>query len=135
MNLVKLDHALRQLRLGGIATALESRQLQAQTEHMAPIDLLSMLSPTSFAGVLIACPSGAPRRPTFARRTGRSTFDFDKKMNRRIIYELAAGHIVTQHADALFLRQPGTGKPGKCHLAQAIGRGAINRVTVSVPRS
>ena len=43
MNLVELDHALRQLRLGGMASVLESRLLQAQTEHMAPIDLLSVL--------------------------------------------------------------------------------------------
>lgn len=45
-------------------------------------------------------------------------------MNRRIIYELAAGHFVAQHEDALFLGPPGT---GKSHLAQAIGRCAIQQ--------
>ena len=45
-------------------------------------------------------------------------------MNRRIIYELPAGHFVTQHEDALFLGSPGT---GKSHLAQAIGRCAIQQ--------
>ena len=38
MNLIELQHALRQLRLGGIATVLETRLRQAQSESMAPID-------------------------------------------------------------------------------------------------
>ena len=41
MNLIELQHALRQLRLGGIATVLETRLHQAQAEAMAPIDLIS----------------------------------------------------------------------------------------------
>ncbi len=43
MNLIELQRALRQLRLGGIATVLETRLLQAQREAMAPIDLISCL--------------------------------------------------------------------------------------------
>ena len=43
MNLIELDRALRQLRLGGIADVLETRLRQAQAEPMAPIDLLSCL--------------------------------------------------------------------------------------------
>ena len=38
MNLIELQHALRQLRLGGIATVLETRLHQAQAEAMAPIE-------------------------------------------------------------------------------------------------
>jgi DNA replication protein DnaC len=51
-------------------------------------------------------------------------FDFNKKMNRRTIYELAAGHFIAKHEDGLFLGPPGT---GKSHLAQAIGRCAIQQ--------
>lgn len=43
MNLIELDPALRQLRLGGMAAVLETRLHQAQTESMAPIDLISSL--------------------------------------------------------------------------------------------
>src|ERR1700689_394752 len=43
MKLIELQHALRQLRLRGIATVLETRLHQAQTEAMAPIDLISCL--------------------------------------------------------------------------------------------
>ena len=43
MNLVELDHALRKLRLSGMADVLETRLRQAQTEKMAPLDLVSAL--------------------------------------------------------------------------------------------
>ena len=43
MNLIELDRALRQLRMSGMANTLETRLLQAQTDAMAPIDLVSML--------------------------------------------------------------------------------------------
>ena len=43
MNLAELQRAMRQLRLGGMATVLETRLHQAQAEPMAPIDLISCL--------------------------------------------------------------------------------------------
>ncbi len=43
MNLIELNRALKQLRLGGMAEVLETRLHQAQAESMAPIDLLSCL--------------------------------------------------------------------------------------------
>jgi hypothetical protein len=46
-------------------------------------------------------------------------FDFNKKMNRRTIYELAAGHFIAKHEDALFLGPPGTGKSHTCSSAAA----------------
>src|SRR5207237_6661680 len=51
-------------------------------------------------------------------------FDFNKKMNRALIHELATGHFIAQREDALFLGPPGT---GKSHLAQAIGRAVIQQ--------
>ena len=43
MNLVELDHALRKLRLSGMAVVLETRLRQAQSEKLTPIDLVSRL--------------------------------------------------------------------------------------------
>ena len=43
MNLIELQRALRQLRLGGMADVAEARLRQAQTEKMIPLDLLSTL--------------------------------------------------------------------------------------------
>ena len=43
MNLIELNHALRKLRLGGMALSLETRLIQAQADRIAPIDLVSVL--------------------------------------------------------------------------------------------
>jgi DNA replication protein DnaC len=51
-------------------------------------------------------------------------FDFNKKMNRKLLFELATGAFVDRHEDALFLGPPGT---GKSHLAQAIGIALVLR--------
>ena len=45
-------------------------------------------------------------------------------MNRALIHDLATARFVERHEDALFLGPPGT---GKSHLAQAIGRAAIQQ--------
>jgi DNA replication protein DnaC len=45
-------------------------------------------------------------------------------MNRALVFELATARWITQHADALFLGGPGT---GKSHLAQAIGFAVIQQ--------
>lgn len=127
MNLVELDHALRQLRLGGMASVLESRLMQAQSEHMAPIDLLSVLVSDELRRRADRLLERRTKTADF-READKSLdnfdFDFNKKMNRRIIFELAAGHFVSKHEDALFLGPPGT---GKSHLAQVIGRCAIQQ--------
>jgi hypothetical protein len=74
MNLIELDRALRQLRLGGIAAVLETRLQQAQAEPMAPIDFLSCLVSdelTRRGDRLLA--SGVGSRHSFVIRTGPST--------------------------------------------------------------
>ena len=127
MNLIELDRALKQLRLGGIAAVLEPRLLQAQSEHMAPIDLISMLVSDELRRRADRLLERRTKQAGFrdAERTLDSfDFDFNKKMNRRIVYELAAGHFITKHEDALFLGPPGS---GKSHLAQALGRAAIQQ--------
>src|SRR5256885_369776 len=43
MNVIELERALRQLRLGSMAAGLETRLRQAQPEAMTPIDLISCL--------------------------------------------------------------------------------------------
>ena len=127
MNLIELDHALRKLRLSGMAAVLETRLRQAQSEKLAPIDLVSML----VADELVRRQDRLfERRHTQARfrdpERSLDTFDFDfnKKMNRALIHELATARFIAQREDALFLGPPGT---GKSHLAQAIGRAAIHQ--------
>lgn len=121
MNLLELQRALRQLRLSGVADGLETRLLQAQSERLAPIDFLSTLVQDE---LLRRQDRLLERRLTQAsfrdpdKRLDRFDLDFNTKINRRLIFELATARFVTQHEDGLFLGPPGT---GKSHLAQAIG--------------
>jgi DNA replication protein DnaC len=127
MNLVELQRALRQLRCSGMAAGLESRLLEAQTATRAPIDFLSALVGDELLrreDRLLArrLQQAGFRDPD--KRLDTFDFDFNKKMNRRLVFELAAGHFVAQHADGLLLGPPGT---GKSHLAQAIGFAVIQQ--------
>src|SRR5438034_1491951 len=127
MNLIELQRALKQLRLGGVAAVLETRLHQAQTEPMAPIDLISCL----------VCDELSRRSDRLLERRRKAAefrdpqvtldnfdFNFNKKINRSLVFDLATAHFIAKHEDALFLGPPGT---GKSHLAQAIGMASIQQ--------
>jgi DNA replication protein DnaC len=127
MNGIELTRALRQLRLGGMAAVLETRLHQAQTEPMPPIDFLSCLvmDELNRRGDRLL----ERRKKQAAFRDPQKTletfdFNFNKKMNRSLVFDLASGNFVAHREDALFLGPPGT---GKSHLAQAIGQAAIQQ--------
>ena len=127
MNLIELQRAMRHLRLGGIAAVLETRLRQAQAEPMAPIDLISCLVSdelTRRADRLLE-----RRRKQAGFRDVNKTLDnfdftFNPKMNRSLVFDLAACGFLQRREDALFL---GPGGTGKSHLAQAIGLAAIQQ--------
>jgi hypothetical protein len=73
MNLVELDHALRKLRLSGMAAVLETRLRHAQTEKLTPIDLVSALVSDELLRRQDRCSSGGTNRRAFATRTRHST--------------------------------------------------------------
>ena len=127
MNLIELERALRQLRLGGMAAVLETRLRQAQAETMAPIDLISCLVSDELnrrSQRLLD-----RRRQQAGFRDPHKTLDnfdftFNPKMNRSLVFDLATCDFITKREDALFL---GPGGSGKSHLAQAIGQTAIQQ--------
>jgi DNA replication protein DnaC len=127
MNLIELERSLRQLRLGGMATVLEARLHQAQSEAMAPIDLIASLVTdelTRRSDRLLE-----RRRKQAAFRDPQKTLDnfdftFNPKMNRSLVFDLATSIFIGKREDALFL---GPGGTGKSHLAQAIGQAAIQQ--------
>jgi DNA replication protein DnaC len=127
MNLIELSHALRQLRLGGMAAVLETRLHQAQTEAMAPIDLLSCLVSDELTRRGDRLLERRRKQADFRdQHTTLDNFDFNfnKKMNRSLVFDLATANFIARREDALFLGPPGT---GKSHLAQAIGQAVIQQ--------
>ena len=117
MNLSELDRALRQLRLGGMASVLETRLRQAQAEPMTPIDLLSTLVSdelTRRSDRLLDRRRKEARFRDANRTLDNFDFTFNPKMNRGLIFDLATARFVDKREDALFL---GPGGTGKSHLA------------------
>lgn len=127
MNLVELNRALKQLRLGGMATVLEVRLRQAQAESLAPIDLISCLVTDELTRRADRLLERRRKQAQFRdplKSLDNFDFTFNPKMNKSLIFELATGAFIARHEDALFLGPPGT---GKSHLAQAIGQAAIQQ--------
>jgi DNA replication protein DnaC len=87
MNLVELDAALRKLRLSGMATTLEARLRQAQSDKQAPIDLVSALVGDELVrrqDRLIARRIQQARFRDADRSLDSFDLDFNKKMNRAL---------------------------------------------------
>ena len=127
MNLIELNRALKQLRLGGMAAVLETRLLQAQSQSMAPIDLISCLISDELSRRSNRLLERRQKQAQFRdpqKTLDNFDFTFNKKLNRSLVFDLAAAGFIAKHEDALFLGPPGT---GKSHLAQAIGLAAIQQ--------
>ena len=125
MNLIELQRAMRQLRLGGMAAVLETRLRQAQAEPMAPIDLISCLVSDELTRRADRLLERRHKQAGFRdpdKTLDNFDFTFNPKMNRSLVFDLATGTFIAKREDALFL---GPGGTGKSHLAQAIGQAVI----------
>jgi DNA replication protein DnaC len=108
-----------------MAAVLETRLQQAQAEPMAPIDLLSCLVSDELARRADRLLERRRKQAGFRdpnRTLDSFDFTFNPKINRSLVFDLAACGFIAKREDALFL---GPGGTGKSHLAQAIGQSAI----------
>src|SRR5438874_379124 len=127
MQLPELLHALRHLALGGIATSLEARLVQAQADRSAYADFLALLLQdelTRRADRLLTRRLKEAQLRDPDKTLDGFDFAFNKKMDRHLVFELATGRFLTQREDVVFLGPPGT---GKSHLAQALGHALIQQ--------
>jgi DNA replication protein DnaC len=111
MTLSELQNSLRQLRLGGMASVIETRLLQAQSEAMPPLDLLSILVHDELTRRSDRLLERRRKEAGFrdANRTlDQFDFSFNAKMNRSLIFDLATARFIERREDVLFL---GPGDP------------------------
>ena len=103
MNLIELNHALKQLRLGGMAAVLETRLLQAQAQSMAPIDLISCLISDELSRRSNRLLERRQKQAQFRdpqKTLENFDFTFNKKLNRSLVFDLATAGFIAKHEDA-----------------------------------
>jgi len=121
-----LENSLKQLRLSGLAQSLGVRLQEAAANQ---------LSHGEFLELLVQDELNVRDQRKLARRTKAADFrtlktledfnwQFNPSINRKQIFELAAGEYLRHGRDVLFLGPPGV---GKTHLAQALGYEAIKQ--------
>ena len=102
MNQIELDRSLRKLRLSGMAATLQARILQAQTERMPPHDFLATLVHDELNTRKDRLIERRVKQGGFRDR-GRTLdnfdFAFNPKMDKKLIFEMAAGRFLTQRRD------------------------------------
>ncbi len=89
MNMTELDHALRKLRLSGMADTLELRLLEAQSEKMVPIDLVAALVSDEIVRRQDRLLGRRLKKASFRdpdKTLDGFDFEFKKKMNRRLVF-------------------------------------------------
>ena len=92
-----------------MAAVLETRLRQAQSEKMTPIDLVAALVSDELRRRQDRLLDRRHKLARFRdpdRSLDTFDFDFNKKMNRALVYELATGRFIAQREDALFLGPP-----------------------------
>jgi DNA replication protein DnaC len=121
----ELDRALRQLRLGGMAEVLTLRAQQARAENLGPLDFIGLLVHDELQRRRDRLVERRVKAAGFRDNKTIDTFDFkfNSGIDRALVFELANGRFIEQHADALILGNAGI---GKSHIAQAIGLAAIH---------
>jgi hypothetical protein len=101
INLIELNRTLAQLRLSGMATVLETRLLQAQSEAMIPID---MISHTGLRRAGVSQLLERRHKQTQFREATKHLDNFDfqlnLKMNRSLVFDLATiRHLLATRED------------------------------------
>ena len=89
MNPIELNRSLVQLRLSGMAAVLETRLLQAQSEAMAPIDLISILVSDELACRSKRLLERRHKQAQFRdpnKLLDNFDFQFNPKMNRSLVF-------------------------------------------------
>jgi DNA replication protein DnaC len=130
----RLQTALRQLRLSGLAETLEVRLHEAATHQLSHAEFLELILQDE---LLVRNQRLIDRRVKVAQFRELKALDdfnwvFNPSIPRKQIFDLATCRFVREAQDVLFLGPPGV---GKSFLVQAIGYLAIKQGFVVLYRS
>jgi DNA replication protein DnaC len=119
-----LNQRLKALRLSGLARSLSVRLQEATSSRLSHLEFLELILQDE---EIVRQNRQRDRRINAAgfretRRLDSFDWEFNPKINRKIIYELASGRYLDEARDVLFVGPSGV---GKSHLAQALGQEAI----------
>jgi DNA replication protein DnaC len=124
MNHQLLNQTLKQLRLSGLQQTLSVRLQEAASNRLSHGDFLELILADELAVRQERVLKRRTKTADFRHLKTLEEFDwqFNHTINRKPIYDLAAGDFIRKATDVLFVGPPGV---GKTHLAQGIGYEAI----------
>lgn len=129
-----LQHALRKLRLGGLASSLDLRLREARGNNLDHLEFLELLLQDELNVRRQRMIERRTKTADFREKRTLDSFDFsfNTSVNRKQIHDLAAGGFLERAEDVLLVGPPGV---GKSHLAQAIGHELIKAGKIVLYRS
>ena len=124
----------RQLRLSGMLQSLDLRLQEARSNNLSHDEFLEIIMQDEINVREQRLISRRIKKADFRDIKTLDSFDFsfNPGINRRQIYDLAAGNFIRECRDILFIGPPGV---GKSHIAQAIGHQAIKAGFIVLYRS
>ena len=129
-----IQRHLSKLRLSGMASTLDLRLQEARGNRVDYLEFLELVLQDERD--IREQRSIERRLKVAAFRETRSLdsfdFGFNTSIDRKLVYDLAAGRFVDQARDVLLIGPPGV---GKSHLAQAIGSEVVKRGKTVLYRS
>ncbi|HBR95056.1 MAG TPA: hypothetical protein DEA90_12925 [Opitutae bacterium] len=129
-----LQHALRKLRLSGLASSLDLRLREARGNNLDHLEFLELLLQDELNVRRQRMIERRTKAADFREKRTLDSFDFgfNSSIDRRQIHDLAAGGFLERAEDVLLIGPPGV---GKSHIAQAIGHELIKAGKVVLYRS
>jgi DNA replication protein DnaC len=129
-----IQRHLGKLRLSGMASTLDLRLQEARGNNLDHLEFLELILQDERDVREQRAVERRLKVAAFRETRSLDSFDFafNTSVDRKLVYDLAAGRFVDEARDVLLIGPPGV---GKSHLAQAIGSEVVKRGKTVLYRS